>query len=64
MRSVNVVLGRLNTGKTKWVQTLDFLLAEAGRGIRLTPVDDERLTDKYESSRGAEIPGWATGDKH
>lgn len=51
---VNVILGRPNTGKTKWVQTLDFLLGEAGEKNPLLPVDDERLKDKYEAA-GAEL---------
>ena len=27
---VNVLVGRPNTGKTKWLQTLDFLLGDPG----------------------------------
>jgi hypothetical protein len=47
---VNVVLGKPNTGKTKWMQTLDFLLGEAGEKNPLTPADDERLKDKYDAA--------------
>jgi hypothetical protein len=30
---VNVLVGRPNTGKTKWLQTFDFLLGDTGEKV-------------------------------
>jgi hypothetical protein len=44
---VNLLVGRANTGKTKWLQTLDFLLGDSGKN----PYDgDAGIEDKYESA--------------
>lgn len=44
---VNVFVGRPNTGKTKWLQTLDFLLGDTGANP-YEQSDEEGLADKYE----------------
>ena len=45
---VNLMIGRANTGKTKWLQTLDYLLGDTGE----SPLEnvDEGLIDKYDSA--------------
>jgi hypothetical protein len=46
---VNVFVGRPNTGKTMWLQTLDFLLGDTGSNpFELS--DDEGLPEKYEAA--------------
>jgi len=44
---VNTIVGRPNTGKTKWLQTLDLLLGSDKDPLEI--LDDE-LGDKYESA--------------
>jgi hypothetical protein len=46
---VNVFVGPPNTGKTKWLQTLDFLLGDPG-GNPYELIDAEGLSDKYEAA--------------
>jgi hypothetical protein len=46
---VNVVVGRPNTGKTKWLQTLDFLLGDPGENP-FEGVEETGLADKYDSA--------------
>ena len=46
---VNVVVGRPNTGKTKWLQTLDFLLGDPGENP-FEGAEEAGLTDKYDSA--------------
>lgn len=46
---VNVFVGRPNTGKTKWLQTLDFLLGDTGANP-YEQSDVEGLAEKYEAA--------------
>lgn len=46
---VNVFVGRPNTGKTKWLQTLDFLLGDTGANP-YEQSDEEGLAEKYEAA--------------
>ncbi len=46
---VTLLLGPPNTGKTKWLQTLDFLLGDAGDNP-YGEADETSLADKYESA--------------
>lgn len=46
---VNVFVGRPNTGKTKWLETLDFLLGDTGANP-YEQSDEEGLSDKYEAA--------------
>jgi hypothetical protein len=50
---VNVLVGRPNTGKTKWLQTLDFLLGDPG-GNPFEGTEEEGLAEKYDAA-AAEI---------
>ncbi|MGQ0682745.1 hypothetical protein [Bradyrhizobium sp.] len=45
-QGVNVIVGRPNTGKTRWLQTLDFLLGDNGANPFETDID-EHLATKY-----------------
>ena len=49
---VNVVVGELNVGKTKWLQMIDFILGDTGKPEEAF---DKLLADKYE--RGALVIG-------
>lgn len=45
---VNLMIGLPNTGKTKWLQTLDYLLADAGEAPYSDQSDEDYdLLDKY-----------------
>ena len=46
---VNVFVGRPNTGKTKWLQTLDFLLGDTGANP-YEQSDEEGLAEKYDAA--------------
>lgn len=46
---VNVFVGRPNTGKTKWLQTLDFLLGDTGANP-YEQSDEEGLVEKYNAA--------------
>lgn len=46
---VNVFVGRPNTGKTMWLQTLDFLLGDTGANP-YEQSDAEGLAEKYEAA--------------
>jgi len=46
---VNVFVGAPNTGKTKWLQTLDFLLGDPG-GHPFEGADDGGLEEKYDAA--------------
>ena len=46
---VNVFVGRPNTGKTMWLQTLDFLLGDTGSNP-YEQSDDDGLPEKYEAA--------------
>ncbi|HVJ26090.1 MAG TPA: hypothetical protein VM493_01065 [Vicinamibacterales bacterium] len=46
---VNVFVGPPNTGKTKWLQTLDFLLGDPGANP-YESADAEGLAEKYEAA--------------
>jgi hypothetical protein len=46
---VNLLVGRPNTGKTKWLQTLDFLLGDQGEHP-FVGAEDTGLPDKYDSA--------------
>jgi hypothetical protein len=50
---VNVLVGRPNTGKTKWLQTFDFLLGDPG-GNPFEGGEEEGLAEKYDAA-AAEI---------
>ncbi len=43
---VNVIVGELNTGKTKWLQMIDYLLGDSGKPELAF---DEELAEKYDS---------------
>jgi predicted nucleic acid-binding Zn-ribbon protein len=52
---VNVIVGRPNTGKTKWLQMIDYLMGDPGK-----PEDtfDTDIAEKYDSARAVfEIEG-------
>lgn len=46
---VNVLVGRPNTGKTKWLQTIDYLLGDSGENPFAGP-DESGLAAKYISA--------------
>lgn len=46
---VNVFVGRPNTGKTKWLQTLDFLLGDSGANP-YEQSSEEKLAEKYDAA--------------
>src|SRR3954451_4883683 len=46
---VNVLVGRPNTGKTKWLQTLDFLLGDPGENP-FEGAEETGLAEKYEAA--------------
>ncbi len=46
---VNIFVGPPNTGKTKWLQTLDFLLGDVGANPYESS-DSEGLTEKYDAA--------------
>lgn len=46
---VCLLVGRPNTGKTKWLQTLDFLLGDSGANP-YESVEETGLAEKYESA--------------
>lgn len=46
---VNVFVGRPNTGKTKWLQTLDFLLGDSGANP-YEQSGEEELAEKYDAA--------------
>jgi hypothetical protein len=46
---VNVLVGRPNTGKTKWLETLDYLLGDPGSNPFEGHVD-EPLSNKYDAA--------------
>jgi hypothetical protein len=50
---VNVLVGRPNTGKTKWLETLDYLLGDTG-GNPFEGSNDEPLAEKYDAA-GVEL---------
>jgi len=50
---VNLLVGRPNTGKTKWLQTVDYLLGDTGENP-FQAADEQGLAEKYESA-GAEL---------
>lgn len=53
---VNVLVGRPNTGKTKWLQTLDYLLGDAG-GSPFEGSSEDHLSDKYDAASAAVVIG-------
>jgi hypothetical protein len=53
MPGVNLLVGRPNTGKTKWLQTLDFLLGDPGENP-FEGTEEEGLAEKYDAA-SAEI---------
>lgn len=46
---VNLFVGRPNTGKTKWLQTLDYLLGDLGENP-FAGAEEEGLADKYDAA--------------
>jgi len=46
---VNLIVGGPNTGKTKWLETIDYLLGDAGEDPYSTTADDQ-LAHKYEAA--------------
>jgi len=56
---VNLLVGRPNTGKTKWLQTVDYLLGDTGENP-FEAVDEQGLAEKYESA-GVEL---VIGEEH
>ncbi|MGU3537365.1 hypothetical protein [Methylobacterium sp. A54F] len=46
---VNLLIGRPNTGKTKWLQTLDFLLGDSGDNP-FEGAEETGLPDKYDAA--------------
>lgn len=56
---VNLLVGRPNTGKTKWLQTLDFILGDTGEN----PYEGEEetgLADKYDAAAAKLVIGTDT----
>lgn len=53
---VNVLVGRPNTGKTKWLQILDFLLGDAGTNP-FENLPETELSEKYEAANVALLIG-------
>lgn len=56
---VNLLVGRPNTGKTKWLQTLDYLLGDSGNNP-LESVEEGGLAEKYDAA-GVEL---VIGEEH
>jgi hypothetical protein len=52
-RGVNLLVGRPNTGKTKWLQTLDFLFGDLGENP-FEGAEEEGLAEKYNAA-GTEL---------
>jgi hypothetical protein len=50
---VNLLVGRPNTGKTKWLQTLDYLLGDPGNNP-FEGIEEDGLAEKYDAA-GAEL---------
>ena len=48
-QGVNLLVGRANTGKTKWLQTLDFLLGDTGENP-FDGADETGLAKKYDAA--------------
>ncbi|MFQ6310100.1 hypothetical protein [Lysobacter capsici] len=49
---VNLLIGRPNTGKTKWLQTLDFLLGDSGDNPYVDDDDlAEDISEKYSAAK-------------
>lgn len=46
---VNVLVGRPNTGKTKWLQTLDYLLGDTGENP-YSGAEETGLSEKYDAA--------------
>lgn len=46
---VNLLVGRPNTGKTKWLQTMDFLLGDPGENP-FEGADETGLSEKYDAA--------------
>lgn len=46
---VNLLVGRPNTGKTKWLQTLDYLLGDPGENP-YEGAEEEGLAEKYDAA--------------
>ena len=53
---VNVLVGRPNTGKTKWLETLDFLLGDAGDNP-FEGAEEAGLADKYDAAAAELLVG-------
>lgn len=49
MPGANLLVGRPNTGKTKWLQTLDFLLGDPGEHP-FEGAEEEGLAEKYDAA--------------
>lgn len=49
MPGANLLVGRPNTGKTKWLQTLDFLLGDPGENP-FEGAEEEGLAEKYDAA--------------
>ena len=56
---VNLLVGRPNTGKTKWLQTLDHLLGDTGENPFDAEVEDG-LAEKYEAAAAELVIGEQT----
>ncbi|WHO76236.1 hypothetical protein [Rhizobium sp. BT03] len=52
-KGVNLLVGRPNTGKTKWLQTLDFLLGDPGENP-FEGAEEAGLAEKYDAA-GAQL---------
>lgn len=53
---VNVLVGSPNTGKTKWLQTLDYLLGDTGTNP-FENTSDPTLADKYDAASATFLIG-------
>lgn len=53
---VNLVVGRPNTGKTKWLQTLDYVLGDPYDNP-FASADEEGLAEKYDAARAELVIG-------
>jgi hypothetical protein len=56
---VNVLVGPPNTGKTKWLQTLDYILGDPGENPFEGP-DESGLTERYDAAGASLLIGSRT----
>lgn len=47
---VNLIVGQPNTGKTKWLETIDYLLGDAGPDPFSIASEDDPISEKYDAA--------------